>query len=518
MKLKSIVIYLFFSTLVILQTSHSLYAQSYTIKTIFTTKIELVPGTGLTMTRIFNKNLSMNNKGDIIFSGVLSDGTRGIVFYSAGNIKLIAKSVVAQPLNESVFIFVDAPAINDNSDIVICANLSGKQGIYSYIDNNFIPLTLAGDPISGLEESTINEFACGGSGNLSLNNNGEIAFFGKLLDGRRGLFVLKEGGVESVVLEDDPFPVFNGAETLVSAGLPRINDKGDVVFRAAYFIDDSKEIIYEAIYIFQDGEFVPVKLPGQEAPGTQGQVFWHADVSRAALGNNSEVLYWAFYMESGKETESSTINADPGLFLWSNGVTKPLIIEGDPVPGFNKHVFTQNIDLLSQNTVNDIGEIVTSFNSNKNSGGVMLFSNDKVVPIVLGNTPPEGKALFFFGAENINNNGDVAFYAQGLNGNDQFIFLAIKEDVPFEIIGIEPSNGAKDSKKRFEIIGTGFQPGATISFNGNGIRVLKTDFNTSTTLIATVKINPHARIGLYDVIVTNPVNEEVVLEKGFRVR
>lgn len=53
---------------------------------------------------------------------------------------------------------------------------------------------------------------------------------------------------------------------------------------------------------------------------------------------------------------------------------------------------------------------------------------------------------------------------------------------------------------------------------GKGISSeLKTKYNTSTTLITTIKINPDAISGFYDVIVKNPVCEAVVLKNGFRV-
>ncbi len=509
----------------VLFSAQYIYAQSYNIKTIITNKTELVPSTELTIVKIRVLTLSINNSNDIIFDAFLSDGTKGIILCSNANIKLIAKSVNAQPLNESVFLKVASPAMNDNGEIVICGNLSGKDGIHKLDNNDFIPLALTGDNIHGLKDVTIEKFSCdGGSGSLSINNKGEIAFFGRLSDGRRGLFLLIEGIIEAILLENDPFPVVNGSETLVSAALPTINDKGDVTFRAAYFTDVTKEVITEAIYLFRNGEFVPVKLPGQEAPGTGGRVFWKGELGLPDLGNNSEVLYWAVYMEPGKEMAISTKDGDIGLFLWSNGVTKPLIIEGNQVPGLNNDVFSA-ANFVTRNTINDSGEIVSAFRSETNSGGIMLFSNNKVVPVVLNNSPPLLGKRFIITSASINNRGNIAFFGKSFLSEADLansfessgVFLAVKEDVPFKVTNIKPSTFTIDSALNIKVIGTGFQPGTTVSFREKSIRVLKTNFMTSTSLIATIKITPHTSPGFYDVIVTSPLGETVTLTKGFKV-
>ena len=67
------------------------------------------------------------------------------------------------------------------------------------------------------------------------------------------------------------------------------------------------------------------------------------------------------------------------------------------------------------------------------------------------------------------------------------------------------------------VFGTGFQLGAIVSFSGKGIRVLNTEFKTSTTLKATVLIASIASPGFYDVVVTNPIGETTILENGFRI-
>lgn len=91
---------------------------------------ELISSTGITV--VFPGivvTLNTNNKGDVLFAAGLSGGSGGIFLYSNGNINLIVKSVIAQPLNEKAFISIGPPDLNDNGEIVFVGNLSGKVGI-----------------------------------------------------------------------------------------------------------------------------------------------------------------------------------------------------------------------------------------------------------------------------------------------------------------------------------------------------------------------------------------------------
>lgn len=518
--IKRTVLYTLLGFLLVLIFNISIYSQSYTIKTILTNKTELVPGIGLTTSRISSNNLYVNNKGDIIVTAVLSDGTKGIILYSNGNIKLIVKTVAAQALNEIVFLSVGTPAINDNGEIVFCGNLSGKQGIYKFNDDNFVGLVLSGDSVPGLEGANFDKFNCSGSAILALNNNSEICFNATLSDGRRGLFLLRGKTVQPIAIEGEPFPVVSGEETMVFPDLPVINDKGEIAFRAAYFTDMINERIVEGLFLFREGEFIPVKLPGQEAPGTGGMVYWAGQAGPQSLGNNSEVIHWAFLKEAGKAMEPSTAPTVTGLFLWSNGKTKPLLLEGDAVLGTDS-VITGVADSFGNNVINDSGEMVSVFWFKNNLNGIMLFSNDNVVPVVLGKIKSLDDQLLLLCASKITNNGNITFIGHdiGINiskGIDS-IFLAIKEDVLFEAIEIEPILGTRNSTLKIKVTGRGFQIGAKVSFSGNAIRILKTEFNTSTTLVVTIHINLNTKPDFYDVIVTNPAGEEAVLKNGFKV-
>jgi len=521
MKHNKIVIFLVLFTLMLLKSNQHIHAQSYTINTILTTKTELVPGTGLTISKINNTVLPFNNQ-TIIVDGWLSDGTRGFVRYSGTNIQLIVKTVKSQPLNKSVFLDVWSPVINNNGEIVFCGNLSGKNGIYQFNDNGITPILQDGDSISGAA-ATLEFSDCG----LSVNNNMEIVFSAKLSDGRSGIFMLKDETIEAIVVKGDQFPILSGNEILVLADNPVINDIGGITFRGGYLPDDtaSTDEIKSSIFLYRDGEIVPVYLPGQEAPGTKGQVFFDFIFRQFSIGNNAEILFWADYQIPDRERRGSGAPTRLGLFLWSNGSIKPLIITWDPVPGFKSIYKNFAGGALSQNSINNAGEMVAVYGALVSKRGVMLFSDDKAVPVVTSQYPPPDvpTKISFMSTAAINNNGDVAFIGN-IESSDkgdliasEGVFLATRENVSFEIVDIQPAKGTIDSKMRIEVTGTGFQPGALVSFSKKGIFVLTTKFKTSTTLIVTVNVTSDAKPGFYDVIVTNPSGESLILDNSFLV-
>jgi len=152
MRYKTTSVFAFLIVILIQSYAVGLYAQSYTIKPILTPETVIIPDTGLTGLLGFPDSFSMNNNGDIVFVAVLSDGTTGICRYSNGNLKLLIKTVIFQALNKEEFIgALGVPAQNDKDEIVFCANLSGKGGIFKMLNDDIIRLASTGDSVAGLE-------------------------------------------------------------------------------------------------------------------------------------------------------------------------------------------------------------------------------------------------------------------------------------------------------------------------------------------------------------------------------
>lgn len=493
-----------------------LFAQSYTIETIFTPNTELVPGTGLKGNLSLPDSFSINNNGEIVAHAFLSDGTWGIIHYTNGNLKLLERKAVQPSLNESKFILFGISDINDNGDVILCGNLAGKDGIYKISENNVIPLMVIGDSVTSTG-NTIKEFGCISPG-PSVNNNEEITFNATLSDDRHGLFLFKEEDIEPILLEGDMFPVFNGDEIIIFTDQPMINDNGEIVFRARFSAEKTNDLTDErGIFLFSDEEFIPIKLRDQKVPGTNGNVFSSRQDNRAVLSNNTEIIYFSNYRNLEDETASNS-TIEFGQFLWSSGETIPKILPGDIAPGTNGFFVDQD-SLLAVDAINDFGDIASVL-LYKEVAGIFLRSKNELIPVLLSNFPPPNFNENFIPIScGINNQGDIVFSAEF--GSPQTrrrgLFVAIKEDAPFNVNALEPAISAKKSILRIEVTGTGFQPGAVVSFSNNEIRATKTDFKTSNTLVATVNVISNVEPGSYDVIVTNPTGKTVMLENGFKV-
>ncbi len=507
-RFKCIIFFLLFILPLTITSSRNIHGQSYTIKNIIKNRTKIFPGTKLTILYFVSTCLSMNNGGDVIFYALLSDNTRAIFLYSNGNLKLIVRSTLFQPLNESVFLNLSAAAMNDNGVIVFSGNFSGKQGIYKYSDDNFEPLIVAGDPITGLE-STIVKIE---GSRISLNNMGEIAFNARLSDGGRGLFLFTGESIKPVMLVGDTFPFFSESSHIFVVRSANINDKGELVFMAG-IKDNDVNMSAPIIFLFRDEKITPITLPGQEIPGTNSKIFADIKLIDPVIGNNSKVIFWAYYATPGRQIPTTSIGTKVGLFLWSSTNIESIILFAHPVPGLKD--FYRNLgSFLGPHAINDLGNFVSGFVSTVNKGGIMLFTDNNTVPVFLGKYLKLETEIVFIDASDLNNNDDIVFLGSDASTN-MGIFIAKREDVILSIIEVKRINITTDSRRDLKIIGSGFQPGARVSFSGNGIRTFSSEFKTSTTLIATIQIQPDARPGFRDVIVTNPAGGETVFENGF---
>ncbi|MGR3317223.1 MAG: DUF7453 family protein [Candidatus Anammoxibacter sp.] len=439
MRYRNIVLYSLFTVLLLPFVTIQLYAQSYTIETIlFTRKTEIVPGTGLRVLSVFGDNLTINNNSDFIFDANLSDGSRGIILFSDGEIKLVAQSVNDPSRTVGDFLWVGSPDINDDGTVVFHASTmidgdKSASGLFKFENGIIAPIVSSGDLVQGLESHIEGlEFfieRVGFGGRISLNNKGEVAFTATLSDERGGLFVLTEEGIKPILIEGDPFPVFSGNEILELISLPVINDKGEIVFEGRFFESGKSptlDNLFSGVFLFREGEILSVKLPRQEAPGTNGKVFRQQHSSWIALGNNSEVVYQGSFLKPDKKVTDRFSGQGAGLYVWSEGETRTLAVTGDRIPGV-KGVYLGNPGVLTKNSINDSGEIVASVLTTR-LGGLFLFSGEEVTPIVLAqDPPPEVRGLILPGTASINDRGDIVFFGDDVLRFRRGLFLATKK-------------------------------------------------------------------------------------------
>ena len=461
-----------------------------------------------------------------MFYAIFKDFIEGIFLYSEGVTDLLVNSTYSQTLNEMEYTAVSFPDINDKGEIVFSGVLSGKSGIFKISDKNIVSLIAEGDSIPDIEPAFEYLFSYEAP---SINNSGEISFKARLSDGRDGIFLFKDGIINPVLIEGDEFTVLDKSVTLISASTPVINNKGEIAFKGSFSTGSTKERPDEGIFLYRNGDIIPVKIPGQEAPGTDDiRVFSQSQFNNIALGNNSGVVYYGDYHSPGIEPSPDFLFSESefGLFLWSETGTIPLALTGDPLPGTDGFVANSSDNRFMESTINDFGDIcaVLAYDT---TWGVFLFSQNKIVPVLLSKYPiPNIVRAFYPNTASINNQGDIVFSAiiseklSNSSVNANAIFLAVKEDLPFVVTNIEPAKATRDSEVKIRITGTGFQPGAILSFSGNGIRTLGTKIDpltASTTFTTKVRVSSMALPGFYDVIVTNPTGEEKVIKEGFRI-
>jgi hypothetical protein len=83
--------------------------------------------------------------------------------------------------------------------------------------------------------------------------------------------------------------------------------------------------------------------------------------------------------------------------------------------------------------------------------------------------------------------------------------IHVQQSGSLSVQSLSKSNGNRPSNDvRLSIIGSGFQDGATVSFNDSGIDVFKVRFKNNGKLRIRMNINDTAFLGLHDVTVTNP--------------
>lgn len=242
---------------------------------------------------------------------------------------------------------------------------------------------------------------------------------------------MTEEGIQPIILDGDPFPVVNGNEILVFSHLPVLNDKGEIVFLARFLKDEgipeSLDKTVSGVFLYSEGEIIPVKLPGSEAPGTNGMVFWDEHISWVTVSNNSEVVFRGEYIVPGGDKNVLSDRKGVGLFLWSDGNTLPLILTGNEAPD-NDNLFRFLKGKLIKNSINDHGEIVASF-ATDGVGGLFLISEGDIIPVVLSKNgnPNHGKRILFTDTTAINNRGDIVFFGEDISGHEG-VYMAIKKE------------------------------------------------------------------------------------------
>ena len=421
-------VYVIFAVALILHSSAT-QAQTYTIKPIVSSRGELFPDSDLIIQSFYVRDLAINNNGDFVFQASFfktpaNSDSFGIFLFSNDELKLLISSPSSLFADDTESIQVSSPDINDNGTVVFFGlsftdnSKNFKQEIFKFENNEIVPIVSPGDLVNGIDETIANVESAFG---LSLNNNEEIAFDARLSNGRVGIFVLTEEGINPILIAGDGATVSGGSNILRPIGNPVVNDKGEVAFIAEFLNGIG-------VVLFSDGEFFPINIPGAEAPGTNGKIFAEdRGVGFYSLGNNSTVVYSEGFIKQGSDSNKRSDRRGSGVFLWSKEKTIPLILTGDRLPETRGFALGHTTGNFGNGSINDSGEIAASLVTT-GLGGLFVLSDNEVIPVLLSkDTRNELESLILPGTAAINNRGDIIFLGTDILGR-QSIFLATKDE------------------------------------------------------------------------------------------
>ncbi|MFQ5658176.1 MAG: choice-of-anchor tandem repeat NxxGxxAF-containing protein, partial [Candidatus Methylomirabilales bacterium] len=150
---------------------------------------------------------------------------------------------------------------------------------------------------------------------LTLNNRGEMAFEGRVHEGRApsGVFVGSKSGVRKVVAVGDASPV---GGTFNKLTLPLVNDNGDVLFWAS--LEGAR--VPAGLFLASNGTIDKVAARGEPIPGGGRLSF----IGLSYSFNRSGVVAFQAAITGGKSSAA--------IFVARKGSVTPIVRVGDPTP------------------------------------------------------------------------------------------------------------------------------------------------------------------------------------------
>jgi hypothetical protein len=153
-----------------------------------------------------NRTPALNNKGEVVFVGFTdnADAQRGLYIKGDGPIKIVAKS--GERIGETNYAFSDflSPAINARGEVAFLGLYGGRnRGIFIKTAKGIEPIALLDQPIpGGSKDEVFNNFT-----QPSINDRGEVVFYGQMKDGNVAIFHRDEKGVlRTLVRRGDKMP------------------------------------------------------------------------------------------------------------------------------------------------------------------------------------------------------------------------------------------------------------------------------------------------------------------------
>jgi hypothetical protein len=220
-------------------------------------------------------------------------------------------------------------SLNNRGDLVFPGIVGDKLGIFKADkEGNITSVVSPGDAMPGH-----NTFESGSNSGPWINQRGDIAFTATLTSdpaGRSSIYV-KEAGtgkIISIAHGGDPAPrggTFRGAFS------PVLNDSGDVVFEGDLSPGSPSATFQDlGVYLYSKGTTIAIARPGDSMPGGGHFVTASFIVAFQVHVNNEREVGFSALLDTDDNHDGSP---DTGLYVWSHGVLHVVARTGTVIPG-----------------------------------------------------------------------------------------------------------------------------------------------------------------------------------------
>jgi hypothetical protein len=291
------------------------------------------PGGGVFDFLLFGQ-ATLNDSGDGAFAFSLlpysTDGvSSGVYRYSHINgavTPVIVPGTPAPAPNKGTFLGAGFnTSLNNGGDLVFTGTLApGIQGVFKADKLDHITSVVSpGDAAPG-------KHTFESAGNSAwINGGGDVAFVAHLPGENPAIssIYLKDGSkgtITSVAHAGDPAP---GGGTFRAAYSPVINDSGDIVFQGDLSAAPA-QYVQQGVYLYSKGKLTAVAKPGDAMPGGgqfQTTAFFPNELH---INNAGEVVFGAALTED----KNGDGVPDTGVYVWSKGSTRLVARTGTVMP------------------------------------------------------------------------------------------------------------------------------------------------------------------------------------------
>jgi hypothetical protein len=268
-----------------------------------------------------------------------------------------------------------------------------------------------------------------------VNNNDEVSFWGSTIDDSGmehfGIFSASGGKVRVVASDGDRAPVLGTFNFFIFPNFAAVNnDPGDILFQANILQDVLSGPEPSGLFLSGPDGIRKIVISGDEL--ANHYTVLPGSVPAGMLNNNGDVAFCAFL--------DSPALSDSGIFLYSGGVIRKIVVQGDssPIGGtfatFQDASLDEMVDAGAQRPqLNSRDQVIFKAKAGPKSRTPALFmaSPNAIVKIVaVGDTLPTGETIGEINSYSLNEAGQVAFVAYRRPGELGPLGLWVASPVP----------------------------------------------------------------------------------------